>query len=53
MFYKCSSLKELYLNNFDANNAINMRHMFYGYSDELINKIKDKYSYIKEDAFKN
>ena len=29
MFYKCSSLKELNLNNFNANNVTNMGYMFY------------------------
>ena len=30
MFYKCSSLKELYLNNFNTNNVIDMGIMFSG-----------------------
>ena len=29
MFYGCSSLKELKLNNFNTNNVINMSFMFY------------------------
>ena len=32
MFYGCSSLKELNLNNFNTNNVTNMRYMFYGCS---------------------
>ena len=30
MFYECSSLKELNLNNFNTNNVTNMSGMFYG-----------------------
>ena len=29
MFYKCSSLKELNLNNFNTNNVTDMEGMFY------------------------
>ena len=32
MFYKCSSLKELNLNNFITNNVTNMNGMFHGCS---------------------
>ena len=32
MFYGCSSLKELNLNNFNTNNVIYMRYMFNGCS---------------------
>ena len=32
MFYGCSSLKELNLNNFNTNNVIDMTYMFYGCS---------------------
>ena len=32
MFYKCSSLKEINLSNFNTNNVTNMSYMFYGYS---------------------
>ena len=28
MFYECSSVKELNLNNFNTNNVTNMRYMF-------------------------
>ena len=38
MFYGCSSLKELNLNNFNTNNVIDMNDMFFGCLDEL--KIK-------------
>ena len=53
MFYGCSSLKELNLNNFNTNNVIYMNEMFYGCSNDLIMKIKTQYKNIKEDAFKN
>ena len=29
MFYKCSSLKEINLSNFNTNNVTNMSRMFY------------------------
>ena len=32
MFYECSSLKKLNLNNFNTNNVTNMSCMFYGCS---------------------
>ena len=32
MFYGCSSLKELNLNNFNTNNVTDMGYMFYGCS---------------------
>ena len=32
MFYKCSSLKELNLSNFNTNKVTYMRYMFYGCS---------------------
>ena len=51
MFYGCSSLKELNLNNFNTNNVINMRDMFKGCSNELRIKIKSQYKNIKEEAF--
>ena len=51
IFYRCLSLKELNLNNFNTNNVISMRYMFYGCSDELIMKIKTQYKNIKEEAF--
>ena len=50
MFYGCSSLKELYLNNFNTNNVTNIQ-MFHGCSNELIIKIKAQYKNIKDEAF--
>ena len=32
MFYGCSELKELNLNNFNTNNVTDMNYMFYGCS---------------------
>ena len=50
MFSNCWSLKDLIL--FDDNcNIINMEGMFNGCLDKLTSKIKDKYKYIKEEAF--
>ena len=53
MFYRCSSLKELNLNNFNTNNVTSMWAMFNGCSDELKKKIKTKYKNIREKAFEN
>ena len=51
MFSRCSSLKELNLNNFNTNNVIYMRYMFYGCSDDLKMKIKSENKNIKAEAF--
>ena len=53
MFYGCSSLKELNLNNFNTNNVTYMRYMFSKCSDELKLKIKNKYKIFKEEAFED
>ena len=51
MFYRCSSLKKLNLNNFNTNNVTNMNHMFRGCSDDLKRKIKSENKNIKDEAF--
>ena len=51
MFYGCSVLNELNLYNFNTNNAIFMRRMFFGCSNDLIMKIKNQYKNIREEAF--
>ena len=51
MFYYCSSLKKLNLNNFNSNKFINMNSMFYECSNELIMKIKSQYNNIIKKAF--
>ena len=51
MFYGCSSLKELNLNNFNTNNVINISCMFSKCSDELKLKLKSKFNEFKEEAF--
>ena len=51
MFYECSSLKELNLNNFNTNNVTNMCFMFKGCSDDLKMKIKLENKNIKNEAF--
>ena len=51
MFYGCSSLKELNLNNFNTNNVTDMRGMFKGCSDDLKMKIKSENKNIKAKAF--
>ena len=53
MFWGCSSLKELNINNFNTINVTNMVYMFSGCSNELITKIKTQYKNIKEEAFEN
>ena len=51
MFYGCNSLKEINLPNFNADNEINMKAMFVGCSEELKEKIRTQYNYIKNEAF--
>ena len=51
MFYQCSSLKELNLNNFNTINVTDMSFMFSRCLDELKLKIKSKFKNIKEEAF--
>ena len=53
MFYGCSSLKELNLNNFNTNNVTNMRWMFSKCSDKLKLKLKSKFNEFKEEAFED
>ena len=53
MFYGCSSLKELNLNNFNTNNVTNMSGMFSGCLDELKLKIKGQFKNFKDEAFVN
>ena len=55
MFYGCSSLKELNLNNFNNNNVTNMSGMFIGCSSlkelNLSNFIINNDNYMKEMFF--
>ena len=51
MFSRCSSLKELNLNNFNTNNVTYMSGMFNGCSDDLKMKIKSENKNIKDEAF--
>ena len=51
MFYKCSSLKELFLTNFNTNNVTNMKGMFSECSEDLKRKIKSENKNIKNEAF--
>ena len=51
MFYGCSSLKELNLNNFNTNNVTDMRFILKGCSDDLKRKIKSENKNIKDEAF--
>ena len=44
-------IKELNLNNFNANNVTNMRSMFRGCLDELKLKIKSQFKNFKKEAF--
>ena len=53
MFSRCSSLKELNLNNFNTNNVTNMRWMFSKCSDELILKLKSKFNEFGRYAFED
>ena len=47
MFYGCSSLKELNLNNFNTNNLNNMSYMFDGCLNELKLKINSQFKKFK------
>ena len=51
MFFGCTSLKELNLNNFNTNNVTDMSCMFSGCSDDLRRKIKSENKNIKDEAF--
>ena len=53
MFYECSSLKELNLNNFNTNDVINMSYMLSKCSDELKLKLKSKFNKFKNEAFED
>ena len=53
MFYECSSLKELNINNFNTNNVTYMRYMFSKCSDELKLKLKSKFNKFKNEAFED
>ena len=52
MFSNCWSLKDLILFDDNSENIIDMEGMFNGCLDKLTSKIKNKYKYIKEEAFK-
>ena len=51
MFSNCWSLKDLILFDDNSENIIDMEGMFNGCLDKLTSKIKNKYKYIKEEAF--
>ena len=53
MFSRCSSLKELNLNNFNTNNVTDMDYMFSKCSDELKLKLKSKFNEFEEKAFED
>ena len=53
MFDRCSSLKELNLNNFNTNNVTDMSCMFSGCLEELKLKIKGQFKNFKDEAFVN
>ena len=51
MFWGCSSLNELNLNNFITNNVTDMMLMFNGCSNQLKMKIKTQNKKFPENAF--
>jgi len=51
MFYKCLSLDDLNLNNFNTDNFKEMTSMFFGFSKELKRKIKSRYKNLTGIAF--
>ena len=52
MFYRCSSLKEIKLSNFNTNNVTNMNGMFSKCPIELKSKILEEYETFYDVAFK-
>ena len=51
MFEECSSLIELQWNNLNKNKITNISGMFIKCSDNFIRKIKNKFKYLKPEAF--
>ena len=51
MFEECSSLNELQWNNLNKNKISNISGMFIKCSDNFIRKIKNKFKYLKPEAF--
>ena len=52
MFFGCSSLINLDLSNFKINENANTESMFVKCSEELKNNLRNKYKYIKDNAFR-
>ena len=52
MFFGCSSLINLDLSNFKINENTNTESMFVKCSEELKNNLRNKYKYIKDNAFR-
>ena len=53
MFYNCSSMKELNIDNFNLDNIREMIGVFSKCNDELRKKMKEKFNYLKYEAFHN
>ena len=53
MFFGCSSLKELNLNNFNINNVKYKKKMFYRCSNELKLEMKSKFKNLDEETFED
>ena len=53
MFWRCSSLTELNLSNFNIKSETNMSYMFVRCPDELKLKIQSQYKNFKESAFED
>ena len=52
MFYGCSSLQDINLNNLNFD-KYNMFEMFHGCSENLKNKVKKQFKNLNEDFFNN
>ena len=50
MFFECKSLKEINMSNYEFNDRTSMWSMLKECSDELKEKMKEKYK-LKDDAF--
>jgi len=51
MFYECKSLKEINLSNFNQNDAIKIRYMFFHVPNELIKIIKAQNKNLNDEIF--
>ena len=51
MFYRCYSLKNIIISNFNVDNAIELNSMLLCCKDELKMKIRTEHNIIRDEAF--